>query len=171
MGHMMMSASSISWIFAISILVIIILLVLHILNTLWEHQILLSQLIEQHSSLIHSITMSLGMSSTITICTILGAMLNTHQSAAYITGFIVGVLISGIISSPFKDGIAVLDGVISGTMGGLMGVMLGIMIPNAGLYTVTILLTVLFAITWIVIYRRVKTLSLKQPVDENTPLN
>ncbi|KQL52516.1 hypothetical protein AN964_02510 [Heyndrickxia shackletonii] len=161
MGHMMMSTSSISWIFAISILVITILLVLHILNTLWEHQNLLSQLIEQHSSLIHSITMSLGMSSTITICTILGAMFNTQQNAAYIIGFIVGVLISVIICSPFKDGIAVLDGVVSGTMGGLMGVMIGTMVPEAGLYTVAILLTILFAITWIVIYRRINTISLK----------
>ncbi|NEZ01184.1 hypothetical protein G4D62_17960 [Bacillus shackletonii] len=72
-----------------------------------------------------------------------------------------GVLISVIICSPFKDGIAVLDGVVSGTMGGLMGVMIGTMVPEAGLYTVAILLTILFAITWIVIYRRINTISLK----------
>ncbi|MGV3464109.1 MAG: hypothetical protein ACO1OT_02315 [Heyndrickxia sp.] len=155
MDHTIMNSSNISWVFVVISLVIIFLLVFHIVYTLWEHEKLLRQLLDQHSSLTHSIPMSLGMSSTMSLCIFLGGIMINHQSVSYIVGLIVGVFISGIISSPFKDGIAMLDGIISGSMGGLMGVMAGVMIPQIGLYIVSTLLIILFAITWIVIYRRI----------------
>ena len=40
-------------------------------------------------------------------------------------------------------------------MGGLMGVMMAYMIPKIGLYTVVILLTILFALTWFFLRRRI----------------
>lgn len=155
LDHRIINSDSISWIFVVITLVIIFLLVFHIVYTLWEHQILLRKLRKQHSNLTHSIPMSLGMCSTMALCTIVGGIMINHQNVAYIVGLITGIFISGLISSPFKDGIAILDGIIAGSMGGLMGVMVGVMIPQIGLYIVTIFLIILFAIAWIVIYRHI----------------
>jgi hypothetical protein len=99
--------------------------------------------------------MPLGMISTITICTIIGTIMNAYINASYIVGTIIGILVSGLISFPFKDVIAILDGIVSGAMGGLMGVMVAFMVPNIGLYTVTILLTSLFTLTWVIIRHRI----------------
>jgi hypothetical protein len=162
----MMEPSSISWIFTIIVLFICILLVIHIVFTLWRQRNQLHQLIEQHSRLVHSLPMSLGMISTMTICTTVGAIMNAYISASYIVGLIIGILVSGIISFPFKDEIAVLDGIVAGVMGGLMGVMIVFMIPKLGLYTVSILLTVLFAFTWGIMCRHIKTFSSKQTLNK-----
>lgn len=154
MNHMM-ETSDISWAFTNIVLGICFLLVLHITLTLWQKHRYLRQLKKQHSTLNHSIPMSLGMISTMTICIIVGCLMKSHLGIAYVVGFIIAVLVSGVISCPFKDEIAVLDGVISGTMGGLMGIMVGAMIPQVGFYILGILLTVLFAVTWFVICRRI----------------
>jgi hypothetical protein len=162
----MVEPASISWIFAIIILLICSLLVVHIVFTFWQQRVQLSELREQHSTIPHSLTMSLGVISTLTICTTVGAILNTHLSVSYTVGFIIGNFVSGIISFSFKDAIAVLDGIISGTMGGLMGAMIASMIPIMGLYTVTILLTALFAVTWVIMRRCIIDISLKQTLNK-----
>jgi len=153
MSHMMKSPSSISWIFTVIILAICALIVFHIGFTFWKQQNHLRRLKEQHNTLSHSLTMSLGMISTLTICSIIAAKMTSHQSSAYIVGLIAGIIVSGIISYPFKRDIAALDGIVSGTMGGLMGVMLGLMVPTMGMYVVAIILTILFAVTWFIMRR------------------
>ncbi|MCM2533201.1 hypothetical protein NDK43_13325 [Neobacillus pocheonensis] len=158
----MMGSSSISWIFASIILIICGLIVIHIVFTLWRQRNQLRLLIEQHHRLVHSLPMSLGMISTVTICSTVGAIMNDYISTSYIAGLIIGIMVSGIISFPFKDEIAILDGIVSGIMGGLMGVMMAYMIPKMGLYTVVVLLTILFAVTWVVIRRRIIAISSKQ---------
>lgn len=151
----MMGASSISWIFAFVILFICGLLVIHIVFTLWQQRNQLRQLIEQHKRLGHSLPMSLGMISTVTICSTVGALMNDYISASYVVGLFIGILVSGVISFPFKDEIAIIDGIVSGVMAGLMGVMMVYMIPETGLYTIVVLLTILFAVTWAFIRRHI----------------
>lgn len=150
-----METSHISWLFALIIFVICALLVAHIVFRLWRQRGLLHQLNEQHRTIIHSLPMSLGMISTMTICIIVGAILSNNISAAYIMGFLVGVIVSGVITFPFQDEIAILDGVVAGSMGGLMGVMVGVMTPVPGVYTVATLLTALFIASWMIMYRRI----------------
>jgi hypothetical protein len=158
----MMGNSSISRMFAIIILVISVLLVLHIVFTLWRQRSQLHQLIEQHNRFVHSLPMSLGMISTVTICSTVGALMNTYISASYIVGLFIGIVVSGMIGLTFKDAIAIIDGVVSGVMGGLMGVMMAYMIPEMGLFTVVVLLTILFVVTWIVMCRRIIAISSKK---------
>jgi MFS family permease len=156
----------ISWTFAFIILIIFALLVFHIVFTLRKQQNQLKQLIEQHNRLVHSLPMSLGMISTVIICSIIGAIMDAYMSASYIVGLIIGILVSWVICLPFKDGIAILDGVVSGAMGGLMGVMMAYMIPKIGLYTVVVLLTILFATTWGVMRRRIIAISSRQSLKQ-----
>ncbi|MFB4168256.1 hypothetical protein [Virgibacillus sp. JSM 102003] len=155
MDHM--HASGVSWIFAIVILFICALLVFHIVFTLWKQRSHLHRLSEQHSTIVHSLPMSLGMISTMTICMVIGAIMSHQLSAAYIVGLLAAVFVSGVISFPFQDVIPLLDGIVAGTMGGLMGVMVGVMIPQIGLYTIVILLTILFAVTWVIMERRIRS--------------
>lgn len=151
----MMGSSSISWTFAFIILIICSLLIFHIVFILWRQRNQIHQLLEEHSRLVHSLPMSLGMISAVTICTTVGALMNAYISASYIVGLIIGILVSVIISFPFKDNIAIIDGVVSGAMGGQMGVMLAFMVPEAGLYTVIVLLTILFTVTWAIMRRSI----------------
>ncbi|ALX48902.1 hypothetical protein AOX59_09925 [Lentibacillus amyloliquefaciens] len=155
MNHM--HVSDVSWVFAVVILFICALLVCHIVFTLWKQRGHLHQLSEQHSTIVHSLPMSLGMISTMTICMVIGAIMSHHVSAAYIAGLLTGVFVSGVISLPFRDAIPLLDGIVAGTMGGLMGVMVGVMIPEIGLYTIVILLTILFTVTWVIMDRRIRS--------------
>lgn len=154
MNHMM-GVTTISWDFTNSILGICFLLVLHITLTLWQKHNQLNQLKKQHNTFVHSLPMSLGMVSTMTICMVVGCLIKAHLGTAYVVGFIIGVLVGGVISLPLKDDIAILDGIIAGTMGGLMGVMVGGMIPKTGFYVLTLLLTMLFSVTWFIMRRHI----------------
>ncbi|MED1203613.1 hypothetical protein [Heyndrickxia acidicola] len=102
----MMESSGESWIFASVILFICVLIVFHIVFTLRRQKNQMQQLIAQHSRLVHSLPMSLGMISTMTICTNIAAIMNSYISASFIVGLIIGILVSGVISFPFKDKIA-----------------------------------------------------------------
>ena len=86
----MMGPSGIASLFAIIILVICLLLVIHIVFTLWRQRIHLQRLIEEHHRLAHSLPMSLGMISTMTICTTVGAVMNAYISGSYIVGLLIG---------------------------------------------------------------------------------
>lgn len=157
MGNSMnhLESSTFSLFFIITILTICILLVSHIVWTLWQKRNQLQHLKEKHSTIVHSLPMSLGMISSMTICTGVGAALHNHLNVAYIVGFLIGIFVSVIISFSFKDDLALLDGMGAGEMGGLMGVMIGTMITQIGLYVVVILMTLLFIMTWMVMYRRI----------------
>lgn len=155
------SFSGVSLIFAVIILVVCALLVSHIVFTLWQKRNLLHQLSVQHSRLVHSVPMSLGIISSMTICAAFGEIMNGYINATYIAGLLIGILVSGIISLPFKDELAILDGIVSGSMGGLMGVMIDFMIPKIGLYTIIVFLTLLFTATWVIMHRRIYRLFIK----------
>ncbi len=153
MGNGMMSHQMVSEWYAIIVLVACVVLVTNIVFVLWKKRECLGLLREQHSTLVHSLPMSLGMVSTMAICTVLGAMFTHHPSLAYVLGFMIGILVSGSISLPLYD-IAVIDGLVAGAMGGLMGIMLGTMIPVGGVYPITLLLTLLFIGSWTTMRRR-----------------
>ncbi|MCW9132696.1 hypothetical protein OF830_17475 [Bacillus paramycoides] len=159
MNHM--NTVGISWLFAVIILFICALLICHIIFTLWKQRNRLYKLDEQYNIIVHSLPMSLGMISTMTVCVVVGAIMSHHLSTAYVLGLLIGVFISGIISFPFQDWIPILNGIVAGAMGGLMGVMIGIMIPQAGLYIVVILLMILFTTTWVTMNQRIRS----QPVE------
>lgn len=159
LGHEMdhMNIVDISWLFAFIILFICALLICHITFTLWKQRNRLYKFSEQYNIIIHSLPMSLGMISTMTVCVVIGAIMNHHPSTAYVLGLLIGVFISGIISFPFQDSIPILNGIVAGAMGGLMGIMIGIMIPQTGLYIVVILLMILFTTTWVTMNRRIQS--------------
>ncbi|MED1412664.1 MULTISPECIES: hypothetical protein [Bacillus] len=159
MNHM--NTVGISWLFAVIILFICALLICHIIFTLWKQRNRLYKLDEQYNIIVHSLPMSLGMISTMTVCVVVGAIMSHHLSTAYVLGLLIGVFISGIISFSFQDWIPILNGIVAGAMGGLMGVMIGIMIPQTGLYIVVILLMILFTTTWVTMNQRIRS----QPVE------
>ncbi|OJE41866.1 hypothetical protein BAQ49_12305 [Bacillus proteolyticus] len=157
MGHEMnhMNTVGISWLFAVVILFICALLICHIIFTLWKQRNRLYKFNEQSNIIVHSLPMSLGMVSTMTVCVVIGAIMSHHLSTAYVLGLLIGVFVSGIISFPFQDMIPLLNGIVAGAMGGLMGVMIGIIIPQNGLYIIVILLMILFIATWVTMNRRI----------------
>lgn len=163
MGKAMMVHHTISGLFAIITLAICLIFVGHIVLTLWKNRNAFHLLRKQHSTLVHSLPMSLGMISTMTVCTITGALLTQHLSFAYILGFFIGMIVSGLISFPLYD-IAVVDGVVAGAMGGLMGTMLGAMVPQVGLYTIILLLIIVFIFSWMTMRRRIQKI---EPLKEN----
>ncbi len=159
MNHM--NTVDISWLFAIIFLFICALLIGHILYTFWKQRERLYKLNEQSSIIVHSVPMSLGMISTMTVCVVIGSLTSHHLSMAYVIGLLISVFISGTISFPFQDMIPIINGIVAGAMGGLMGVMIGTMIPQSGLYIIVILLLILFTATWVTMNRRIRN----QPVE------
>ncbi len=153
MNHM--NTVGISWIFAIVILFICVLLICHITFILWKQRNRLFKVNEQSSIIVHPLPMSLGMISTMTVCVVIGFIMSHNLSMAYILGLLIGVFIGGIISFPFQDMIIILNGIVAGAMGGLMGIMISIMIPQTGLYIIIILLMILFTVTWVIMNRRI----------------
>lgn len=146
-----------TWIFAVIILFICALLICHIIYTLWKQRKRLYKLNEQSSMIVHSVPMSLGMISTMTVCVVIGSITSHYLSMAYVIGLLIGIFISGTISFPFQDIIPIINGIVAGAMGGVMGVMIGTMIPQSGLYIIAILLLILFTVTWVTMNQRIRS--------------
>ena len=159
MNHI--NTMGISWPFAVAILFICVLLICHIIYTLWKQRNRLYKFNEQSSIIVHSLPMTLGIISTMTVCIVFGSIMSHNLSTVYVLGLLMGVFISGIISFPFQDMILILNGIVAGAMGGLMGIMIGTMIPQTGLYIIIILLMILFTVTWFTINRRIRSQSIE----------
>lgn len=112
------------------------------ITTLWQHQTELARLGRGHHSLTHSVPMTLGMLSSVSLATLIGAVFSAESSLAYGVGAVEGIVVGLAFGWPLGRDFPLWDGLASGLMGGLMGVMIGTMIPVAGFYFLSAVLVV-----------------------------
>ncbi len=144
--------------FAVLNLGICVSMVIQIAGTAWQRRSDMREhsLPGEHRA--HSLSMPLGMVSTLSILTTIGALLKHQPSMAYMLGLSIGGVVGYLTARSFDDGVMV-DGIVTGTMGGLMGVMVGNMVPRTGLYMTSVVLTGMFVGVWLAQVQQVRRMN------------